>query len=144
MIGMTILILQDQVQMQCKLDLLQHGPVQPRGALRHGYMLAPLFFTELLNHRMKSTWKPVSLEPLIKQGSGLGHPVTAARNKRACCTGRRKYCCIPAAELRNVRGLRQHGPRQNTGPEPFYRNLVPGHGTESSLKAGSHMVSFHN
>ena len=52
-------------------------------------MLVPLFFTELLKHRMKSTWKPVSLEPLIKQGSGLGHPVTAARKKRACRTGRR-------------------------------------------------------
>ena len=88
MIGMMILIVQDQVWMQGRLDLLQHSPVQPGSSLQHGYMLSPLFFTELLKHGMKSSRKPVSLEPLIKQGSGLGHPVTAARKKSAGGTGR--------------------------------------------------------
>ena len=37
---------------------------------------------------MKSSWKLVSLEPLIKQSSGLGHPVSTAWEKRAGSTGR--------------------------------------------------------
>ena len=40
------------------------------------------------SQRMEGVWKPVSLEPLIKQGSGTSHPATAARKERACRTGR--------------------------------------------------------
>ena len=37
---------------------------------------------------MNSGWKPVSFEPLIKQSSRLGHPVSTAWEKRAGSTGR--------------------------------------------------------
>ena len=43
---------------------------------------------KILKHGVKSAGKPVPLEPLIKQSSGHGHPVIAAREKRAGSTGR--------------------------------------------------------
>ena len=39
MIGMMILIVQDQVLVQSRLDLLQHSPVQSGSLLQRVYML---------------------------------------------------------------------------------------------------------
>ena len=52
MIGMMVLIVQHQVFVQCRLDLLKHGPAQPGTLLQSNNMLLPVLCTKILKHGM--------------------------------------------------------------------------------------------
>ena len=87
---------------------------------------------------MKSGWKPVSLEALIKQSSGLGH---ARPGKNVLAALAEVILPHPGTVASNSSRPAATWPdeKQRSGSLLLY--LAHGRGTESSLKAGSHMVS---
>ena len=56
MIGVMILIVHNQVLLQCGLDFLKHGPIQPGAVFQCNNMLLLLLFAKFLKHRMQGAW----------------------------------------------------------------------------------------